>query len=356
MASDRFMSLKELTANSKEGTFGGYTTNAKMLYGGVFGESLYFPSELGTRTANHYMVFFINELMGGKYKDRVASRLSSDSPVFYQKNSTSNAKLINDISKASGKVLGVEAPTYKRTAVCIALPVPDVLNTAIDAQWCAVDASLMNIAAFGNDMASVYDKDGAWAAIKQAVSRGVQKGATKFAANLLGDSGNQVTKSSNNTRKEVMFDSMMPRRFSFQWTFYPKSAEESKSVWDIIQMFKYHMTAEYDESTSGLFIDFPNTFDIEIHSNGKRNNWLPKTSTCALTRLDINYTPGGSFAFFEEIANGKNYPDGAAPVGITIAAEFAEIEVLYRNRLDPEGDYSFGNGAAYKQRPDGGTF
>lgn len=361
--SNRFTSLKDITKTSSQRT-SGYTTNPSSLYGGVFGDSLAFPEQLGNPDSNHYMIFFINELQGGKYSKETTKRLSVDSPVFYQANSTSNASIINKATP-DNKLLGVLVPKYERTAVCIALPVPEVLNTRHESSWQQDEAPLLNLLALGQDVLNTAKDKGVWEALTDIASRKMQKGVSKLAANMMGNSGNQVTKSVTNTRRELMFDGVLPRRFSFTWTLYPKSSEESKALWDIIQMFKYHMLGEYDEANSGLFIDFPNTFDIEVHSNGRRNNWLPKTSTCALVSMDINYTPGGSYAFFEEIATGKtNYPDGSAPIGIAISLEFAEIETIYRNRLDPENfdasaggrrPYMFGNSKEYAQRPDGGT-
>lgn len=363
--SNRFTSLKDISANS-QGRVQGYTTNASKLYGGVFGDSLSFPQELGTPEFNHYIVFFINELMGGSYVEQAKRRLSTDSPVFYQANSKSNAKMIADVTGGSNEgLLNMISPKYERTAVCIALPVPEVLTSRHESNWQTEDSMAMNLVALGGDMFDRISEDGVFSALTQLVGRQTVKTGAKLAANAMGNSGNQFTKTSTNTRRELMFDGVMPRRFSFTWTFYPKTPNESKALWDIVQMFKYHMLGEYDVETSGLFINFPNTFDIEVHSNGKRNNWLPKTSTCALASMDLNYTPGGSYAFFEEMANGKEQPDGAAPVGISISLEFAEIEIIYRNRLDPEfftGEgaekkpYMFGNSKEFAQRPDGGTF
>ena len=375
MALNRFSSLGEIMP-AGDNKFSGYTTNAKNVYKGVFGDSLCFPIDLGSSPGGtHYTVFYINELLGGKYSDSISTRLSKDSPVMMQSGGTNffaqESKIVgkenelktgsqknskdSTIDQTSEKKVSAISSQYARTTVCIALPIPEILNTQLDTAWNTFDASsLMDVLSVGNDVAQQYKDSGYTSAAARGAGAIFERGISELGRQIIGRENEALrSKRIRNPRKEMLFDNILHRRFSFQWTFYPRTPEESKAVWDIIQMFKYHQLPEYDEKTSGFFIKFPNTFDIEFHSNGKRNDWIPKSSTCALQRMDINYTPGGSYAFFKEMNEGKNMPQGSAPVGVTIALEFAELEQLYRNRIDSKGDYTFNQN---DKGPRGGTF
>ena len=69
----------------------------------------------------------------------------------------------------------------------------------------------------------------------------------------------------------------------------------------------------------------PNTFDIQYMYQNAENNYLHKISTCYLESMDISY--GGSrYKTFD------GNEDGAPPVETSISLNFAEIELITRER------------------------
>ena len=102
---------------------------------------------------------------------------------------------------------------------------------------------------------------------------------------------------------------------------------------------KYHQLPEYDSKTGGVFLIQPSLFDIEFHSHGKRNDWLPKTLTCVCKNITVDYGPAGAVAFFEQY---QAFPNSemmvSAPIGVRLSMSFEENEILTKNRL--RGDKS----------------
>ena len=80
-----------------------------------------------------------------------------------------------------------------------------------------------------------------------------------------------------------------------------------------------------DGNRAGRSMTIPNTFDIQYMYQNAENNYLHKISTCYLESMDISY--GGSrYKTFD------GNEDGAPPVETSISLNFAEIELITRER------------------------
>lgn len=135
-----------------------------------------------------------------------------------------------------------------------------------------------------------------------------------------GDVMGLSAKIATNPFREVFFQAMDYRTFAFKYRFFPKSADESKKIKDIIDTFKFHMHPEL--SAGGLFYIYPSEFDIVYSYKGQENNYWHKISTCVLKSMDVDY---GSDNF-------NSFSDGA-PVEINMSLVFQEIEVLTKERM-----------------------
>lgn len=133
----------------------------------------------------------------------------------------------------------------------------------------------------------------------------------------LGEAGIRI-----NPFKRVYFDQMNFRNFEFRYRFLPKSPAESRNIFNIIKLFKYHM---HPESTGPLnvFHIYPDEFEILYFYGTSENNYWHKIARCVLTDLKVDYG-GENFAAF---------PNGV-PAEIYLNMNFQETEILDKTRIE----------------------
>jgi hypothetical protein len=142
--------------------------------------------------------------------------------------------------------------------------------------------------------------------------------------NMLNNLRELATKTKTNPFREVLFEGVDYRAFSFKYRFYPKSKSESKKVHDIITMFKMHM---HPELTAGkLFFIYPSEFDIQYYYRDKENNYLNKFARCALVDMQVDYG-GDQFTSFED----------GAPTEIGLSLTFQELEQMTSEGIEKYG-------------------
>jgi hypothetical protein len=143
-------------------------------------------------------------------------------------------------------------------------------------------------------------------------------------------------------KMELLFTGVERRKFSYTFTFIPKSEKESEMVANIVHTFKKHMTPEFGSigiagknfTGGGRVLNIPESFDIQYMYKGNENPWINKISSCYLTNLDVQYGSDKA-GFYEPLANpavkGKI---GPVPTHTTISLNFEEIEKMSRQRID----------------------
>jgi len=125
-----------------------------------------------------------------------------------------------------------------------------------------------------------------------------------------------------NPKKEVMFKDFGFRKFSFQYTFAPKSKVESETVLAIIETLRYYSLPEVWAGRQ--FYIFPAEFEVSFMLGNKLNLNIPRMATSVLERVGVNYSPGGNI--WSTLPNG-------APVAINMTLEFLELELIDRTRI-----------------------
>jgi hypothetical protein len=133
-----------------------------------------------------------------------------------------------------------------------------------------------------------------------------------------------------NPYREQLFKNMGFRSFGFSYKFNPRNNKELKSVMEIIQLFKYHMHPEIDPSR--LYLIYPSEFNIEYRYKGKRNEYVHKISTCALTNVRVTYGSSDFTTF-----SGTN----GAPSEINLDLTFSELETLSNDRIGQDWRNSY---------------
>jgi hypothetical protein len=124
-----------------------------------------------------------------------------------------------------------------------------------------------------------------------------------------------------NPFREQVFQNVQTRTFNFEYKFLPRDANESKSVQNIIKMFKFHMHPELSEG--GLFYIYPSEFNIVYYFNNDQNPYVHKISTCVLQSMNVDYGGQGQFTSFAD----------GSPTEINMRLQFVELEVLTKERI-----------------------
>jgi len=125
-----------------------------------------------------------------------------------------------------------------------------------------------------------------------------------------------------NPFKEVLFESIDFRSFSFKYRFLPKSESESKHVKSIIDKFKFHMHPEL--STNKLFFIYPSEFQISYFYKDKKNEYLHNFKPCVLESMDVTY--GGDTY--------SSFLDTGYPTEVNLSLTFRETEILTKDQID----------------------
>ena len=128
-------------------------------------------------------------------------------------------------------------------------------------------------------------------------------------------------------RMELAFKGIDKRKFAYTFKMMPKSKEEADEVRNIVNKFKFHMLPEMvDQNTRGRLMKYPDTFNIEYMWQGKENSYINKVSECYLESMDVDYG-GDRYRTYE------GNDEGAPPVETTITLNFAEIELITREKV-----------------------
>lgn len=199
----------------------------------------------------------------------------------------------------------------KRLRTAIAMHVPNTLSISYGVIWQEEDTMAFQAAdaILSTSIASAAPAVGANMALnKTPIIAAALSAASGLAAN---------------PKKEQIFKGVDRRRFTFKYLFSPRNAAESSNVRNIIKAFKYHMHPEYKDENNFLYI-YPSEFDITYFQNAKENVNLHRHTSCVLTDMTVNYTPGaGTFSTF---------PDGS-PTQIEVTMTFLELAVLTKELI-----------------------
>ena len=125
--------------------------------------------------------------------------------------------------------------------------------------------------------------------------------------------------------------------FTFDWTLYPESYEEAKTIKTIVGFFRREMLPETYPGNPAI-LKTPAIFEIVLYP---KSPTLRKFKRCVLTNMIVNYSPNGlSF-----VTDGKS-KDDPAPVSTSISLTFQEIEVWLAD------DYETGESSSFAPKSD----
>jgi len=182
----------------------------------------------------------------------------------------------------------------------ITLPIPKKLNDVQTVTW--QQQSMTDIALGGAS------------ALASAAGAGGAASALGGLASALGP----MTGLAMNPQLWMTFKNPEFKEHILSWTFAPNNEQESNTIANIINYFKYNMLPS---STAGLVYTYPNIAMISLHPN---DFFTFRFKPCAVTSVQVDHTGAGQPSFFR---NG-------APTVVNLQVSLKEIELWTKDNYN----------------------
>ena len=286
-----------------------------------------YPSDLENDSGPaHIMQFYINETKGSQANPSADSNLVDKTLETFK---TIETKLNESGAR-------VWQPERARISNSISLYIPDSIVTSYGANY--NETSLAEgIQDIGNMLSAtgkkLEDMTGFSALLKGL--GGVATGAIDAAQSSAGKLAlSAAFGKAFNPRKQVLFEGIDFRTFSFTFIFTPTSREESNQVNDIIRLFKYHSAPTIQSGTfNGFFFIPPSSFTIQFFYRDNtgtitENPYVNKIAESVLEKVDVNYSPNGIWSAFDGTG---------APTQVQLTLSFKEIELIDKTLIGDVG-------------------
>ena len=223
------------------------------------------------------------------------------------------------------------------------LPIPNGIGDANVCNWGSNETGV-----FGSELFNIADSfiTGGGSAGANAIAGavgGVQNNTSAIATSLstkFAEAASGTTNMLSRTRgavqnpnMELLFNGPSLRPFNFTFKLASRSPKESETIRSIIRFFKQGMSPIRTQSQ--LFLKAPHTFQIQYLHRNEEHKFLNKFKECALQSFNVNYTPEGQYATFN---------DGAM-VSYQITMQFSELEPVFNDdytSLDQNNDTEIG--------------
>lgn len=141
-----------------------------------------------------------------------------------------------------------------------------------------------------------------------------------------------------NPNVELLFSGIDLRNFSLNFKMVPRNQSEAQMIKDIIKEFKKSMLPKFAKGTelplstllaspqsiSNNFIRVPDVCKVSFMRGGNLNTDVTQYKMCAITQVDVNYTPDGAYA---------TYDDGSM-VAIQLSLSFQETKLIFSEEAD----------------------
>ena len=328
--------------------------------------NLSYPLDVeGDHQQGHYMMFMINETTSGKLDPgKRASKNPDSGPGVPESHAQPLAKKAVFIDKHLNKDAGNQTATYEsappegglhmarpatsKMAQAITLYMPPSVKVSYKSNYKNDDIGFLASGIAKGATAIEAFISGA-AGGKEVVTTALEGGAAFLADKAMKIADTAAPGASTlaqlsagailGSKMELMFTDVGRRDFSFSFNFIPKSEQEARMIYDIVQTFKEHMLPQYLRSVTlfkkniplgqGRVLKIPDTFDIFYFFHNNENPFLNRISTCYLTSMDVEYG-GDKYVTYEPTTLGNRA--GPPPQRTNITLAFTEIETITRER------------------------
>ena len=264
----------------------------------------------------------------------------------------------------TGKILDgtdLRARTFTKSFGIVILPMPNNISESNETGWGSNELSTLTAAALGASIKGVasitdFDLPGLVGGLSNlggirgtAASKTILDLATlragagvvsKFGLNV--DPAAYLSRATGtvvNPNLELLFTGPKLRSFNYQIKMSPRNNNDAKNIRSIIKFFKKGMAPQRSSTNStGFFLGAPNVFQIKFKSANSEIKSLGQIRMCALTNFNVDYTPDGNYAAFNDPIAG-----GSQPVSTNITLTFTELTPIYEDDYGADDHTGFGD-------------
>jgi len=265
-------------------------------------------------------------------------------------NNAESGRNLYNLSATNFKPVGNDGKTATKNIV---LPMPQDLSTEFRHDWQGKSFTSLGraaVAALGaGDFSRAGDLKnndifGAFAdAIKAAGLNAIPGVGGNISMNDISGSTRGVILNPN---AEVLYEAPNLRELGMVFKMFPKNKTEAEDILQICQLFRRYSSPSYgvtdvevgqykdknDVSQTGVnYIRVPYLCKFHFMTGAGVNKKLAQYKPCAMTRVQVNYTPDGTYA---------TYQDGS-PVAIELQLGFMETKLIFAEEISYTGEASF---------------
>lgn len=233
----------------------------------------------------------------------------------------------------------------------IFLPIPGGISDQNQVSWGKGDMNAMEIAMADFALSTIGAAAGDGNVVESAkqsaqriankITSGAGEGAAAIANILAGAAtgiGNQQLLQRTggriiNPNAELLFNGPSLRQFGFNFILSARSVNETKTIRALIRALKVGMAVR--KSKTGLFLLSPHLFQLEYVTGNDEsteiNKFINKFKLCALTGMQVNYTPNGTYMTYEN----------KSPTSYGLDLQFQEIEPIYASDYDDKNSIGY---------------
>ena len=206
-------------------------------------------------------------------------------------------------------------------------------NIATDALRAAGAEGLNKLDAFATGVANAVERLPALTG-STAIRKSIQKITGDSLSN--DDVFGAISGAILNPNTELLFSGHDMRNFQLNFKMVPRNIDESGEIQEICRVFKMCTLPSKDPgevfgaTNQGLtagFIGVPNLCKVSFMKGPGQHPALPVYKICAVTQVDVNYTPDGAYA---------TYSDGS-PVAIQLSINFQETKLVFAEDIANNG-------------------
>ena len=304
--------------------------------------SLRYPSHPPITEAHDYVTFQFY-----KYTPPFGKRTRSEATIASEGAQTIDGKTefvgaLYGYNQATGK----EENQYTRTAgsPSIVLYMPEDISTGFRSNWTGKSFGNFTsdaLRAAGSEGLGEKLK-GAATAAKTAFDRSIPIEGAKAMRKTLQKIGGDMLSNDDlfggisgailNPNVELMYGGTDLRNFSLNYKLVARHRKESETIKQICNQFKRAMLPKLDpgnvfggtsEGTFAGFIGVPDLVRVAFMHGGHEHAGLPRFKMCAITQVDVNYTPDGVYATYED----------GNPVAIQLTVSFQETKMVFSEEI-----------------------
>ena len=154
-----------------------------------------------------------------------------------------------------------------------------------------------------------------------------------------GDLFGGISGVARNPNVEVLLQSMELRTFDLTFKMSPFDDQDALRIEAIIKIFKMAMLPQYNlgddvdvfgkdnKALDAGFIQVPKVCAVNFMRGSNRNRFLPRYKMCAITDVNVNYTPDNVYATFS----------GSSPVATELKISFMETKLVFSEDIEERG-------------------